>query len=264
MGGRVIIRVEELTARYGAATVLEGVCLEVREGEIVVIAGASGCGKSTLLKHMIGLHRPHGGRVLLDGHDITRCDDAVYRKLLRGIGILYQESALLGSMTVGENVALPLREHTDLSEQALSSLVRIKLKMVHLEGYEDHLPSELSGGMRKRAGLARAMALNPRILFFDEPSAGLDPITSADLDRLIGRLNRVFGTTMVIVTHELRSIFAIAQRVVFLDKGRRGIVAQGPPRDLKEKSTDSNVRRFFNPETPALGSEEEATTSWQA
>jgi phospholipid/cholesterol/gamma-HCH transport system ATP-binding protein len=167
---------------------------------------------------------------------------------LRKIGILYQSSALFGSMTIAENVALPINEYTNLPKSAVDEMVRMKLKLVGLEGYEDYLPSELSGGMKKRAGLARAMALNPRILFFDEPSAGLDPITSAGLDELILSISRLMKTTMVVVTHELRSIFNIADRIIMLDKKSRGIIAEGDPRYLRDHSKNDFVRSFFNPE----------------
>jgi phospholipid/cholesterol/gamma-HCH transport system ATP-binding protein len=241
-----MIQVRDLTARYGDDTILEGISFDVFEGEIFVILGGSGCGKSTLLKHLIGLIRPYRGQVIVDGEDITHADSQGYHRLLRKIGILYQGGALFGSMTLAENVALPIMEYTDLSSDLVSALVRMKLSLVQLEGYEDYLPSEISGGMKKRAGLARAMALNPKILFFDEPSAGLDPVTSAGLDRLILHLNKSLGTTMVIVTHELQSILTVAQRVIMLDKGTRGIVAEGDPVHLRETSRNPLVWRFFN------------------
>lgn len=246
MNRQPIIQVKDLVARYGEETILEGVSFEVYEGEIFVILGGSGCGKSTLLKHLIGLIRPYRGQVLIDGEDITHADSQGYHRLLRKIGILYQGGALFGSMTLAENIALPVVEYTDLSSDLVSALVRMKLSLVQLEGYEDYLPSEISGGMKKRAGLARAMALNPKILFFDEPSAGLDPVTSAGLDRLILHLNKSLGTTMVIVTHELQSILTVAQRVIMLDKGTKGIVAEGDPVHLRETSRNPLVWRFFN------------------
>jgi phospholipid/cholesterol/gamma-HCH transport system ATP-binding protein len=241
-----IIQVKDLVARYGEETILEGVSFEVFQGEIFVILGGSGCGKSTLLKHLIGLIRPHSGQIIMDGEDITRADSQGYHRLLRKIGILYQGGALFGSMTLAENVALPIMEYTDLSSELVSALVRMKLNLVQLEGYEDYLPSELSGGMKKRAGLARAMALNPKILFFDEPSAGLDPVTSAGLDRLILHLNKSLGTTMVIVTHELQSILTVAQRVIMLDKTTKRIIAEGDPAHLRDTSRNPMVWRFFN------------------
>ena len=212
-----------------------------------MILGGSGCGKSTLLKHLIGLIRPVAGRVLIDGEDICEREETKFRRILRKFGVLYQSAALFGSMTLAENVALPIHEYTDLPKDAVDTLVRMKLKLVGLDGYENHLPSEISGGMKKRAGLARAMALNPKILFFDEPSAGLDPITSAELDDLILRINRSLGTTMVIVTHELQSIFTVSDRIIMLDKRTRGIIAEGDPRYLRDHSRNVFVRQFFNP-----------------
>lgn len=246
MNRRPIIQVRDLTARYGEETILEGVSFDVYEGEIFVILGGSGCGKTTLLKHLIGLLKPYAGQVIIDGEDITRADAQGYHGLLKRIGILYQSGALFGSMTLAENVALPIVEYTDLPSELVSTVVRMKLNLVQLGGYEDYLPSEISGGMKKRAGLARAMALSPKILFFDEPSAGLDPVTSAGLDRLILRLNKSLGTTMVIVTHELQSILAVARRVIMLDKGTKGIIAEGDPGHLRETSRNPLVWRFFN------------------
>ena len=176
----------------------------------------------------------------------TACLLTEYQKILRKIGVLYQSSALFGSMTLAENVALPIKEYTDLPQKSVDTLVKMKLNLVNLNGYENYLPSELSGGMKKRAGLARAMALNPKILFFDEPSAGLDPVTSVELDNLIINLNKSLGTTMVIVTHELPSIFTVAQRVIMLDKRARGIIAEGDPEYLRDHSKDAFVRQFFN------------------
>lgn len=246
MNRQPIIQVRDLTARYGDDTILEGVSFDVYEGEIFVILGGSGCGKSTLLKHLIGLMRPSSGQICIDGEDLSLADSHAYQRLLRKIGILYQSGALFGSMTLAENVALPITEYTDVPPDLVSALVRMKLNLVQLAGYEDYLPSEISGGMKKRAGLARAMALNPKILFFDEPSAGLDPVTSAGLDNLILHLNKSLGTTMVIVTHELQSILAVAQRVIMLDKGAKGIIAEGDPRHLRETSRNPLVWRFFN------------------
>ncbi|MBW1721653.1 MAG: ATP-binding cassette domain-containing protein [Deltaproteobacteria bacterium] len=243
---RPIISVRELVGGYGEEIVLDHVSFDVYEGEIFVVLGGSGCGKSTLLKHMVGLLQPVSGKIIIDGDDITRCDEGTFRKVLRKIGILYQSGALLGSMTLAENVALPILEHTDLPKETLDTLVTMKLGLVGLEGYEDYLPSEISGGMKKRAGLARAMALTPKILFFDEPSAGLDPVTSAGLDELIIKINQNLGTTMVIVTHELQSIFTVAHRVIMLDKRARGIIAEGDPHYLKDHSKNRFVKQFFN------------------
>jgi phospholipid/cholesterol/gamma-HCH transport system ATP-binding protein len=241
-----IIQVRDLVAGYGSDTVLENISFDVEEGEIFIVLGGSGCGKSTLLKHLIGLIKPISGRIRIDGDDISHCDEATFKKILRKIGVLYQSAALFGSMTIAENVSLPIKEYTDLPQKSVDTLVKMKLKMVNLNGYENHLPSEISGGMRKRAGLARAMALNPKILFFDEPSAGLDPVTSVELDNLIIHLNKSLGTTMVIVTHELQSIFNVAHRVIMLDKQTKGIIAEGNPKYLKDHSDDSFVRNFFN------------------
>lgn len=246
MNRQSIIQIRDLEARYGEQTILSNVTFDVYDGEIFVILGGSGCGKSTLLKHMVGLLRPFSGQITIDGDDISRCDTATFHRVLRKIGILYQGGALFGSMTLAENIALPIEEYTDLSPEAVWALVRMKLSLVHLNGYEDHLPSEISGGMKKRAGLARAMALNPKILFFDEPSAGLDPVTSAGIDHLIRHINKTLGTTMVIVTHELESIFAVAQRVIMLDKEAKGIIAEGDPEFLRDHSPNPAVRRFFN------------------
>jgi phospholipid/cholesterol/gamma-HCH transport system ATP-binding protein len=241
-----IIQVRDLTVGYETDIILENISFDVLEGEIFIVLGGSGCGKSTLLKHLIGLNSPLSGRILIDGEDISNCDETTFKKILRKIGVLYQSSALFGSMTIAENVSLPIKEYTDLPQRSVDTLVKMKLNMVNLNGYENHLPSEISGGMRKRAGLARAMALNPKILFFDEPSAGLDPVTSVELDNLIIHLNKSLGTTMVIVTHELQSIFNVAHRVIMLDKQTKGIIAEGSPMHLKDHSENPFVRNFFN------------------
>jgi len=241
-----VIAVENLTARFGENIIFENVSFEVYEGEIFVILGASGCGKSTLMKHMIGLYETASGKVVINGIDITKADERQLKKMRLGIGVAFQSGGLFGSMTLGENVALPLKEYTHLSRETIDLVIKMKLGMVNLAGYENHLPEELSGGMKKRAGLARAMALDPTVLFFDEPSAGLDPITSAELDSLIKSIRAGIGTTMVIVTHELQSIFNVADRIIMLDKKAKGIIAEGDPRWLKENSIDPRVRAFFN------------------
>jgi phospholipid/cholesterol/gamma-HCH transport system ATP-binding protein len=241
-----IIQVRDLTVGYGTDIILENISFDVLEGEIFIVLGGSGCGKSTLLKHLIGLIPPLSGRIRIDGEDLSNCNEATFKTILRKIGVLYQSSALFGSMTIAENVSLPIKEYTDLPQKSVDTLVKMKLNMVNLKGYENHLPSEISGGMRKRAGLARAMALNPKILFFDEPSAGLDPVTSVELDNLIIHLNKSLGTTMVIVTHELQSIFNVAHRIIMLDKQTKGIIAEGNPKHLKDHSENPFVRNFFN------------------
>ena len=246
MDRKTVINVKDLVAGYGDDIILDRISFDVYQGEIFAVLGGSGSGKSTLLKHLIGLLQPTSGQILVDNDDITDCDDKRLQKILRKIGVLYQSAALFGSMTLAENVALPILEYTNLSENSVHNLVKMKLKLVNLEGYENHLPSEISGGMKKRAGLARAMALNPKILFFDEPSAGLDPVTSAGLDELILKLNRNLKTTMVIITHELQSIFAVAHRVVMLHKSNRGIIATGDPKYLRDHSRNPFVKQFFN------------------
>ena len=242
-----VIEVRNLSVRYGDETILDDVDLDVLRGEILVVAGSSGCGKSTLLRHMIGLSVPSAGSIIVNGVNIALASEEALRDVRREMGMLFQSSALLGSMILAENVALPLTEFTDLSDSLIDEVVRMKLAIVGLSGYEDYLPSELSGGMKKRAGIARAMALDPHVLFLDEPFAGLDPITSVGLENVIKRINRGMGTTMVIVSHELESIFNIARRIVMLDKSKKGIIAQGDPRTLKE-SPDPRVRHFFNRE----------------
>jgi phospholipid/cholesterol/gamma-HCH transport system ATP-binding protein len=241
-----VIKVEGLTVQYGSNTVLKDVDFEVESGEIFVIMGGSGCGKSTLLKHVIGIESPAKGNIWINGTDTSTLDDRELRKLHMGIGMLFQSSALFGSMTIGENVALPLTEFTGLPTKDIESIVKMKLGMVELAGYDNHYPSELSGGMKKRAGIARAMALDPAMLFLDEPSAGLDPVTSAELDVLIRKLNEGTGTTMVIVTHELETIFNISHRVIMLDRDAKGIIAEGDPRVLRTDSDDPRVTDFFN------------------
>jgi len=241
-----LIQIKNLRAGYKGDIVLDNISFDIFKGEILGILGGSGCGKSTLLRHMIGLEKAFSGKIIIDGEDITTFSESKFGNILKKIGVLFQGSALIGSMTIGENVALPISEHSNLPKDTISDLVKMKLAMVDLAGYENHLPSEISGGMKKRAGLARALALTPKILFLDEPSAGLDPVTSAEIDELILHINRTTGTTIVIVTHELESIFNVAKRVIMLDKNTRGIIADGNPATLKAQSKNPMVSRFFN------------------
>lgn len=243
---RAVIEIMGLTAGYGEEVILREVSFAVNEGEVFAVLGGSGCGKSTLLRHVVGLLPPRAGTVKVRGVDVHRGGEKEKARMRRDMGVLFQSGALFGSMTVAENVALPLHQYTDLPERVVEELVAIKLSLVGLEGFADRLPSELSGGMRKRAGLARAMALDPTILFFDEPSAGLDPVTSAELDELILGLNAGLGTTMVIITHELASILKVAGRAVMLDRETRGVIAEGRPADLRDHSEDPRVRAFFH------------------
>jgi phospholipid/cholesterol/gamma-HCH transport system ATP-binding protein len=251
-----IIVVKDLAARFGKNVVFEGVNFQVYKGEVLVIVGASGCGKSTLLRIMIGLQKPYSGQVLYQGTDITHAEEKELNEYRQNIGVLFQSGALFSSMTIKENIELPLQEYTDLDPAMIDTIIKMKLGLVNLAGYENYHPSELSGGMKKRAGIARAIALDPRVLFFDELSAGLDPVTAAELDDLIIKTDEALGTTMVIVTHELESIYKIAHRVLMLDKEAKGIIAEGKPLELKEQATDPRVKSFFLRQKPATPDEQ--------
>lgn len=241
-----VIVVENLSMRFGQDVILKDINLEVFRGEIFVIVGGSGCGKSTLLKNMFGLYRPTSGRVLVEGTEINTDNDDALTSVRQRMGVLFQAGALIGSMTLAENVALPLAERRNLTPALIEMIVKMKLGMVNLAGYENHLPVALSGGMKKRAGLARAMVLDPTILFFDEPSSGLDPVTAAELDMTIKGINAGMGTTMIIVSHDLASIMNIAHRVILLDKETKGIIAEGIPAQIMKESKDSRVIQFFS------------------
>jgi phospholipid/cholesterol/gamma-HCH transport system ATP-binding protein len=241
-----IIEVRDLTAGYGDRVILRGLDFQVRRGEVFMILGGSGSGKSTLLKNMIGLYPAMGGEVLIGSEDIVGATGAARERILRKFGVMYQGGALFGSMTLAGNVMLPLEEWTRLPREARLLLARLKLQQVGLGEFADYLPSEISGGMQKRAAVARAMALDPGILFLDEPSAGLDPITSAGLDDLIRSLSRNMGITFVIASHELASVYAIGDRAIILDRG--SIVAEGAPQELRDHPTNDYVRAFFRRE----------------
>jgi phospholipid/cholesterol/gamma-HCH transport system ATP-binding protein len=239
------ITVRNLDMAYGDFVIQRNLNFTIRRGDIFIIMGGSGCGKSTLLKHLVGLMAPARGEVLFGNQDFWKSDPAEQERIMHRFGILYQSGALWSSMTLAENVGLPLGEFTDLKPAEIRRIASLKMALVGLAGFEDFYPSEISGGMRKRAGLARAMALDPEILFFDEPSAGLDPISSRMLDDLILELRDSLGATVAVVTHELASIFAIGSNSVFLDADTKTMIAQGDPKELRDHCPDPKVRNFL-------------------
>ncbi|MDX9701947.1 MAG: ATP-binding cassette domain-containing protein [Candidatus Auribacterota bacterium] len=241
-----VIQVQKLAGGYADKVIFEKISFSIYKGEVFVILGVSGCGKSTLLKHLIGLKKPLSGSVLIDGVDMVTAYGADRLKLLRKIGVMYQSGALFGSMTLCENVRLPMEEFTDLPSYAMDLIAYTKLKLVGLESYLHFMPSEISGGMKKRAAIARALALDPLIIFLDEPTAGLDPVTASEIDTLILRLSKSFGITFVIVTHELESIFTVADRAIMLDAKTKTVIADGNPKYLRDSHENQDVRNFFN------------------
>jgi phospholipid/cholesterol/gamma-HCH transport system ATP-binding protein len=255
------IELRDLTMAYGSFVVMRDINATIKRGEIFIIMGGSGCGKSTLLRVMVGLKEPAQGDIFYDGVPFWKSNDEERQKRLRSFGVAFQGGALWSSMTLAENVSLPLGESTELSPAEIADIAHLKLALVGLKGFEDYYPSEISGGMCKRAGLARALALDPEILFFDEPSAGLDPISSRNLDQLILQLRDSLGATFVVVTHELQSIFAIGDNSIFLDTNTRTMRAQGNPRDLLQHSTDPYVREFLTrgESAPAQATSEAST-----
>ncbi len=243
-----IISIRNLQTHYGSRQILKDINLDIYRGETMVILGRSGCGKSTLLRHVVGLAKPTSGQIIIKGHDIAQLSEDEMTPVLRKVGMLFQGAALFNSMSVGENVALPLREHTQLEPSTIKIMTRMKLDQVGLGGFEDFMPAQLSGGMKKRAGLARAIAMDPEILFCDEPSAGLDPVVAMGIDKLILKLNQAFKMTIVVVTHELASVFEIADRIAMLHNG--AVEAIGTPEELR---TNPNpiVQQFLNREADA-------------
>ncbi len=245
MSTKVQIEVKNLTVGYGDLVLLKNANYSVNKGDIFIIMGGSGCGKSSMLRVLTGLIKPLSGNVLINGIDIENGEEAKIQAIRQKSGILYQGGALFSSMTLEENISLPLQQYTDYSPKTIHELAQLKLALVGLQGFEDFYPSEISGGMKKRAGLARALALDPEIVYFDEPSAGLDPISSRNLDNLILELNQSLGTTIVVVTHELASIFAIGNNSIFLDANTKSIIAHGNPQELLRKPPNNEVFEFL-------------------
>src|SRR6202050_2911584 len=241
--GEPMVSLRDLRVSYGDREILHGITFDVKRGETLVILGGSGSGKSTLLRTLVGLERPSSGEIWIKGKDIAKISQAEMDEIRKNIGMSFQGSALFGSMTVGENVALPLREHTKLEDSSIEIMLRLKLEQVGLAGFEYYMPSHLSGGMKKRAAVARALAMDPEILFFDEPSAGLDPIIAAGIDQLILELKRAFRITVLVVTHELASAFLIADRMVLINGG--SIAAIGTPAEMRANS-NPRVRQFLD------------------
>ncbi|MFC2131735.1 ABC transporter ATP-binding protein [Bacteroidota bacterium] len=246
MNKKPIIEVKNLTVRYGSSTILENVSCEVMPGEIFVIVGGSGCGKSTLMRQIIGLEVPTEGTILINGEDLTSAIGDERRKIQQKFGVMFQSGGLFASMNIGENIALALESYTDVCDDRIDDIIDLNLSAVGLRGYENYIPSKLSGGMKKRAALARALALNPHILCFDEPSSGLDPVTAAALDELIKDINSSLKTTMIVVTHDLSSILRISDSIIMLDKKTKGIIAKGSPDELKNYKENEYVYKFFN------------------
>lgn len=240
-----VIEVRDLDLSYGDVTIMSGLNFKVQKGDIFIVMGPSGCGKSTLLKVMIGLKDPEKGKVLYGGESFWDQDFPGQQAMMRRFGVLYQGGALWSSLTLEENVALPLQIYTNLSVEQIREVVRVKLALVGLAGYPNFYPAQISGGMRKRAGLARAIALDPDIIFFDEPSSGLDPVSARMLDDLILQLRDALGATIVVVTHELASIFAVGNSAIFLDPESRTMIASGSPKDLLANSSDPRVIQFL-------------------
>ena len=246
------IEVRNLTMMYGERVVMSDISFSVARGEVFVLMGGSGSGKSTLLKHLIGLKSPAKGSILFDGEEFDSTDDVARKRVLRQFGVLFQNGALWSGLTLAENIALPLDEFTALDTRTIAEVVSLKLALVGLRGFEDFYPSAISGGMRKRAALARAIALDPDVLFFDEPSSGLDPISASRLDDLILELKASFGTTIVVVTHDLDSIFRIADRALFLDIEQQTMTALGPPAELRDNPPSAEVHRFLTRSSDGL------------